>query len=125
MRTTTLVALPVAAGLAFGGASLATAEDSKPAKRRPAVRVLHAPPSPFVVKGGFLPGEIGIDQSLGEQLAKELGMTQEKVDAALRKVLETRLNAHRDRVLACFDDPARCGGIERPALALPRALMNP
>lgn len=124
MRTTTLVALPVAAGLAFGGASLATAEDKKP-KRRPAVRVLHAPPSPFVVKGGFLPGEIGIDQSLGEQLAKGLGMTQEKVDAALRKVLEDRLNAHRDRVLACFDDPARCAGIERPALALPKALMNP
>jgi hypothetical protein len=124
MRTKTLIALPVAAGLALGGASLATAEDP-PNKPRRVVAPLERMPAPVFVRGGFMPEALGLDKTLGQELAKELGMEQEKVDAALRKVVESRLNAHRDRVLACFDDPARCAGLKRPEIALPEAMPAP
>jgi hypothetical protein len=51
-------------------------------------------------------------------LAKELGVSTEKVDKAFRDLLEKRLNQavengnltskQRDRILKCYDDPAHC-----------------
>jgi hypothetical protein len=120
-----LIAVPVAAGLAFGGASLATADDppAAAAVKAKRLRAIREMPAPMFVRGGFLPGAIGIDQTLGEDLAKELGLETKQVDAALRRVLANRLDAHRDKVLACFDDPAKCGGLERPEIAIPKPMF--
>src|SRR5688500_1557366 len=122
MRTKTLIALPVAAGLALGGASLATADDPPNTKRAAPIERIAAP---VVARGGFMPDAFAPDKTLGQERAKALGIEQEKVVAALRKVVETRLNEHRDKVPACFDDPARCAGLERPEIALPKGMPGP
>ncbi len=127
MRTRTLAAMATAGAAAFGGATtLALAADDPPKRAKPQVRAV-APfdrTAPLFVHGGLL-DRFGLDRTLGQELAQELGMEQEKVDAALRKVVETRLNEHRDKVLACFDDPARCAGVRRPELALPEVVPGP
>jgi hypothetical protein len=110
MRTKTLVALPVAAGLALGGASLATADDPAQVKRE------HLRPA--LVKGGrMLPpplflhedmGPFGLDREIAEDMAKELGLPAERVTAAMRKALGARFDRQRDAALKCFDDKKNC-----------------
>jgi hypothetical protein len=112
MRTRTLIALPVAAALAAGGASFATAADdplTKPVPPKERILKLRAGPV-GVPAPSFAFGEIppGFDTGLGEDLAKELGISADKVKAAMRKVIENRLDEHTQDVLKCFDDGKAC-----------------
>ena len=117
MRTKTLIALPVAAGLALGGASLATADDPpkqpRPAKA-PVTRMVRPALPPFLQHGPF-----GLDAELAADMAKELGLPEERVAAAMKKAIGARFDRRGDRALECFDDKRKCAADELPFRVAP------
>ena len=107
MRTKTLVALPVAAGLALGGASLATGAPDPP--ERPAL-VEPAPAAAIIDHGPFLPHPepFGLHKEIADDMAEELDLPAEKVADAMRKAIGAQFDRRRDEALECFDDREKC-----------------
>ena len=105
-------ALPVAAGLALGGASLATGADPppKPAKaivERPA---LIGPPAIIHHGGPFLPEAepFGLHKEIADDMAKELNLPADRVAEAMKKAIGAQFDRRRDEALKCFDDRDKC-----------------
>lgn len=106
--------MPAAAALTLGGAGLALAgDDPKPSPRPALVNVraaapIEVPPPPMFLPGGHDIGPFGYDKEFATELATELGISEDKVVAGVRKVLENRFNKRRDEALKCYDDPKEC-----------------
>ena len=119
-----IIALPVAAGLALGGASLASADDPPPPREPAPVRV--APLERAPVQPAFPPfaepGPFGLHSDIAEDMAKELNLPQERVVEAMRKAIAAQFDRQRDEALKCFDDRKACeaaGVLPQPAILVP------
>ena len=108
-------AVPVAVGLALGGASLATGADDPPKPPKP-VKVVADRPAPveappLMMHGGpLLPAAepFGLHKEIAEDMAKELGLPAERVAEAMRKAIGAQFDRRRDEALQCFDDRDKC-----------------
>ena len=118
MRTKTLIALPMAAGLALGGASLATGADDPPKPAKPPKPVkaiverpaLVGPPAMIHHGGPFLPDAepFGLHKEIAEDMARELGLPADRVAEAMKKAIGAQFDRRRDEALQCFDDRDKC-----------------
>lgn len=107
-----IIALPVAAGLALGAASLATGADDPP--DRPAAPIEPAPAIALHAGPHLPPPEpFGLHRELAEDMAKELDLPADRVADAMRKAIGAQFDRRRDEALKCFDDRKRC---DPPAL---------
>ncbi len=138
-----IIALPVAAGLALGGASLATADDPPSKDEKPSLVQPAPAPAVEVPRGGapvevpppgalrpalpFLAheGPFGLDREIAEDMAKELGLPADRVADAMRKAIGAQFDRRRDEALECFDDRKKCEAAAALPPFIPRARLVP
>ncbi|MFL5867624.1 MAG: hypothetical protein ACJ766_11070 [Thermoleophilaceae bacterium] len=141
------LALVGVVALAAGVISLAFHHNSQAAAKRSASRAQGAPP--WARAGGGPPGAGRFHfrrpstkqirdrrEQFHSELAKELGVSTDKIDKAFRDLFEKHLNQavdngnltskQRDQILKCYDDPGSCtppsGG---PPMGGPRGFGPP
>ena len=102
-----ILVLPVAAGLALGGAALATGAPDppeRPALVEPAPAIaMHAAPIELPH-----PHPFGLHKEIADDMASELGLPAERVAEAMRKAIGAQFDRRRDEALQCFDDREKC-----------------
>ena len=109
----TVIALPVAAGIALGGASLATGDPPEPKApvERPAIVTGHVRPAlPFLPEAE----PFGLHSEIAADMAKELGLPEARVVAAMRAAIGKQFDRRRDEALKCFDDREKCAAAKLP-----------
>lgn len=119
------IALPIAAGLALGGATLATADPKEPPKPRPAderpALVERFAVPPLHVFGE--PGPFGLHEEIAEDMAAELGLPADRVAEAMKKAIGAQFDKRRDEALKCFDDRKACAAAALPPFGPPARLV--